>query len=100
MGTTGWGAEGGWNPSNSTLNAAQQAQNDLWGGFTSNSGATKPAMGGGLFETQNVWGSSAGNGAANGGVGGMDLFGGSSTNGQQPAQKKDDAFGDLWGGFK
>ena len=98
MGTTGWGAEGGWNPSVPALNAAQSAQNGIWGGFTSAStgGASKPAMGGGLFETQNVWGAPATNGSA----GGMDLFGSSAPNGQQQAQKKDDAFGDIWGGFK
>ena len=85
------------------MSLGQQLENDIWVGFTSAGagGAMKPAMGGGLFETQNVWSAPAGNGAAtNGSAGGMDLFGSAAASGQQQAQKKDDAFGDIWGGFK
>jgi len=107
IGTTGagaWGTSSGWTPPapnvwgtapTTTAPAQQQRQSDLFGG--------------------NVWGSSnasgsggLGNGAmgAMGGSGGADLWGsavgGSGATGQwaQAAQKKDDAFGDIWGGFK
>jgi stromal membrane-associated protein len=43
-------------------------------------------------ETTNLWGSSTPTGLSSG-----DLFGNSLT---QAPQKKDDVFGDLWGGFK
>ena len=103
IGTTGagaWGTSSGWTPPATnvwgtaptpTAPAQQQRQSDLFGG--------------------NVWGSSnasGGGGLGNGtmgGSGGADLWGsagGKGATGQwaQAAQKKDDAFGDIWGGFK
>lgn len=102
MGNSGagmWGTSSGW-----TAPAAQPPQptNSLWGNpvpvpTQSQSSSLD------LFGGSNPWGSNApSGGAANGSagaVGGVDLFGGFG-GALQPAQKKDDAFGDLWGGFK
>ncbi|KAI0809121.1 hypothetical protein BC629DRAFT_1713266 [Irpex lacteus] len=99
MGNAGvgmWGASSGWN----APPAANQNQSNLWGA---------PAVSQqSLFNTNDIWAGGAGGvggaggggggvggtGGGAGGVGGGDLFGGSGL------QKKDDAFGDLWGGFK
>ena len=81
-----WGASSGWSAPAPAAN-----QSNLWG--ASSPAASQPVSQQSLFNTNDIWASS-GSGAASGGGGG-DLFGGSV--GQQ---KKDDAFGDLWGGFK
>lgn len=91
MGNAGvgmWGASSGWNAA-----PAQQPQSNLWGAPAQ---AQAPAAGGtGMFNTNDVWATGgASTGAAGGGA---DLFGSSALG---TAQKKDDAFGDLWGGFK
>ncbi|KAJ7171687.1 hypothetical protein C8R43DRAFT_979062 [Mycena crocata] len=92
-GTGMWGASSGW--------AAPQPpqQQNLWGAPSPPAqqtpfGATQQTPFA-AADTNNVWGGmvSAGPAAS------ADLF--STPFGQsQPAQKKDDAFGDLWGGFK
>ncbi|CCM06485.1 uncharacterized protein FIBRA_08754 [Fibroporia radiculosa] len=85
MGAAGvgmWGTSSGWNTT-----PAAPAQPNLW-----TTPATQPAVQQqSLFSTSDVWGSSGGANAGNG-----DLFG-SNLPGMQ---KKDDAFGDIWGGFK
>ena len=81
-----WGTSSGWNPAQ-----AVPAQNTLWV-----SPAAQPAIQQqqSLFTTSDVWSAPASNGAGAGA--GADLFGSTV-----PAmQKKDDAFGDIWGGFK
>ncbi|KAH9949468.1 hypothetical protein B0H21DRAFT_688323 [Amylocystis lapponica] len=88
MGNAGvgmWGSNSGW-----SAPVAQPAQQNLWG-----SPAVQPAVPQqqSLFTTSDVWGAS--NGATAGASGG-DLFGSPLTG----MQKKDDAFGDIWGGFK
>lgn len=102
MGTTGtgmWGSSSGWAP------APPPAQPDVWGGFqnvpTGTPAAPLQQNSQNLFETQNVWGSSSGPGAQSAGEANI-LFGSSFGSSPAPAstQKKDDAFGDLWGGFK
>ncbi|CAE7131286.1 unnamed protein product [Rhizoctonia solani] len=102
-GTTGvgmWGAQSGWTPQQQQLPA-----NDIWGNFGS-APQQQPVQSNSLFGAQdpwatqptrapaapadpfgNVWGSSGGTSANNNGS-------------NAPAAKKDDAFGDLWGGFK
>ncbi|KAF7310347.1 Smap1 protein [Mycena chlorophos] len=83
LGTNGtgvWGASSGW--------AAQQqqpVQQGLWGAPT----ITQQNAYAAAVPDTNVWGGSAG--------GGADLFAAQPV---QQQQKKDDAFGDLWGGFK
>lgn len=77
MGNAGvgmWGANSGWNA------PAAPAQSSLWGNATSAGGAPQIQQQS-LFSTSDVWGST----------------GGAASTG---AQKKDDAFGDIWGGFK
>lgn len=85
MGNAGvgmWGASSGWNAP-----APAQPQSNLWGQPQVQSPPQQP-QGAGMFNTNDVWAASGAGGAAGG------AFGGSST------QKKDDAFGDIWGGFK
>jgi len=87
MGNAGvgmWGASSGWNA------PAAPAQPNLWANTTGAGGAPQIQQQS-LFTTSDVWGSTGG---AGGGPTG-DLFGASAG-----AQKKDDAFGDIWGGFK
>ena len=86
MGNAGvgmWGANSGWNAP-----AAAPAQPDIWGtpggGIGAGAGAQQS-----LFSTSDVWSTPAATTATTAGG-----FGGAA------AQKKDDAFGDLWGGFK
>ncbi|TBU46293.1 hypothetical protein BD309DRAFT_999201 [Dichomitus squalens] len=71
-----WGASSGWNAP-----AAAPAQSDIWGtpGGGIGAGAGAPQS---LFSTSDVWGAPA------------------ATTTTANVQKKDDAFGDLWGGFK
>ncbi|KAB5593530.1 hypothetical protein CTheo_2996 [Ceratobasidium theobromae] len=111
MGSTGvgmWGVQSGWTPQQQQQ---QQPANDIWGNF--GSAPQQPAPSNSLFGTQdpwgnqpakapaaadpfgNVWGAPA-TGASTGA--GTDLFGQQFS--AAPAAKKDDAFGDLWGGFK
>ncbi|KAK7064859.1 Arf-GAP domain-containing protein [Favolaschia claudopus] len=90
MGSNGigmWGASSGW----SAPQQAPQQQSNLWG-----APAQQQSPFGSVPDTNNVWGGmvSAGGGSGNGNG---DLF---STPAAPPPQKKDDAFGDLWGGFK
>lgn len=111
-GTTGtgmWGVQSGWAPPAH----AQPATNDIWGSFGS-APQQSAAQHTSLFGSQDPWGSQAPKPAAppadpfGGNVwggpaagappsGGSDLF--SQPFSAAPA-KKDDAFGDLWGGFK
>lgn len=115
-GTTGvgmWGVQSGWTPQ--PQQQQPQPSNDIWGSFGS-APQQQPAQSNSLFGAQdpwgnqaakpqnaapadpfgNVWGGSATN-TATPGAGG-DLF--SQSFSAAPAAKKDDAFGDLWGGFK
>lgn len=95
MGNAGvgmWGASSGWNAAAPT---GMQPQSNLWGGQPQVPQQQPQAAGGtSMFNTNDIWAST---GSSAGGAGGVDLFG-SSTLGT--AQKKDDAFGDIWGGFK
>lgn len=88
MGTTGWGASAGWNGQ-----PAVPAQPSIWG--AASPAAQQPqVVQQSFFDTNDIWASSSNqsNGApATRG----NLFGASSL----PA-KKDDVFGDIWGGFK
>ena len=92
-----WGVSSGWNQA-----PAAPAQSNLWGQPAA-APAPAPGLGGygqpqaapqqpSLFDTNDIWGSSNA-----GATGGANLFGGSTTATQQ---KKDDVFGDIWGGFK
>ncbi|KAH8111426.1 putative GTPase activating protein for Arf-domain-containing protein [Phellopilus nigrolimitatus] len=103
-GTAMWGAQSGWSD---PAVQSPPAQPNVWGGFqnAASTPAAAPVQSStqGLFETQNIWGSGV-NGAgvpANGGS--TDLFGSLTSSTTAPVsstQKKDDAFGDLWGNFK
>ncbi|KAL0576888.1 ARF GAP with effector function(s) [Marasmius crinis-equi] len=89
MGTSGagmWGASSGWTGN------AMPAQQNVWGAPSPPATQQQPN----LFASSNdVWGGSAG---AGGGAQ-QDPFG-SFTAPSTTAQKKDDVFGDIWGGFK
>ncbi|CUA71383.1 putative protein C824,09c [Schizosaccharomyces pombe 972h-] [Rhizoctonia solani] len=110
VGTTGvgmWGAQSGWTPQQQ-----QQPANDIWGSFGS-APQQQPAQSNSLFGAQdpwasqtraptapadpfgNVWGGSSGTSTNNTGANTL-----SQPFSAAPAAKKDDAFGDLWGGFK
>ncbi|KAL4257911.1 ADP Ribosylation Factor GTPase-Activating [Pleurotus pulmonarius] len=86
-GTGMWGVNSGW------AAPAATSQNSLWG----NSGAT-PAQtaytANPLANTNNVWAGSANPNASG------DLFSTPFASTTINTQKKDDVFGDLWGGFK
>jgi stromal membrane-associated protein len=89
MGTGGtglWGASSGWNAT-----PVAPSQNTLWGNAVTPT-AQQPQSQANSFNTNDIWGSSvpAPSNANN-------LFGASQV---QPAPKKDDVFGDLWGDFK
>lgn len=90
MGNTGvgmWGVSSGWN----AAPTAAAAQPNIWG-----TPAAVPQQQQSLF-SNDVWGSAGTTATAAGGGG--DLFG-SFTSGTPSVQKKDDAFDDIWGGFK
>ncbi|KAI0641085.1 hypothetical protein C8Q79DRAFT_920122 [Trametes meyenii] len=79
MGNAGvglWGASSGWNAAPTAATA--QTQPNIWA-----SGGV-PAQQQSLFSTSDVWSTPSAGASA----------------GVVPAQKKDDVFGDLWGGFK
>ncbi|KZP30322.1 ArfGap-domain-containing protein [Athelia psychrophila] len=84
MGATGWGASAGW----SAPAPAAPAQANLWG----TPAAPQPDMFG---ANNDIWGANPGAAA-----GGANIWGAGGATQQQPQQKKDDAFGDIWGGFK
>lgn len=93
MGTAGagmWGVNSGWSA------PAQPAQPNIWGNTGPSPGTQQT-----FFNTSDVWASNGAGASAGSTSGGADLFG---SFGAAPAapqqQKKDDAFGDLWGGFK
>ncbi|KAF9261925.1 ArfGap-domain-containing protein [Marasmius fiardii PR-910] len=89
MGTSGagmWGASSGW------TGPVPQAQSNVWGTQPSPPVAQQQPN---LFASSNdIWG-----GAAGGGTHQPDPFGSFGTS-TTTAQKKDDVFGDIWGGFK
>ncbi|THH14055.1 hypothetical protein EW146_g6236 [Bondarzewia mesenterica] len=93
-----WDIGFGWNTAPTA--AAPPAQADIWGAPVS---AAQPGLAqqqASLFNTSDVWGGSAGTSV---GIGtGGNLLGSSSSvaAGSMAAQKKDDVFGDIWGGFK
>ncbi|OCH94214.1 ArfGap-domain-containing protein [Obba rivulosa] len=99
MGNAGvgmWGASSGWSapqaaPAQTSVWASANPQ---WGTPAPVSSPTATQQQQGLFATSDVWGSPAP--ASDGGLGSGDLFGSSLPT----MQKKDDAFGDIWGGFK
>ncbi|GLB36697.1 putative GTPase activating protein for Arf [Lyophyllum shimeji] len=99
LGTSGvgaWGVSSGWG----APSAAAPAQSNLWGATPAASVNQQQA----LFNTTAVWGSAPAAAPAPA----QDLFGsfggagtGTGTGAGLAAQsKKDDVFGDLWGGFK
>ncbi|KAI0761159.1 hypothetical protein BD413DRAFT_607240 [Trametes elegans] len=88
-----WGASSGWN----APPASAPAQPNIWASAGPVS-AGVPAQQQSLFSTSDVWSTPAA-GPASAGVGGG-LFGASSAGTTTTVQKNDDAFGDLWGGFK
>jgi len=88
MGTNGtgmWGASSGW-----TGAPPMPAQANVWG-----TPAQPAPQQQNLFNTSAVWGATTPSATA---PAASDLFG--SSFGTQPAPKKDDVFGDIWGGFK
>ncbi|KDN46364.1 hypothetical protein RSAG8_04308, partial [Rhizoctonia solani AG-8 WAC10335] len=111
MGSTGvgmWGAQSGWTPQQQP-----QPANDIWGSFGS-APQQQPTQPNSLFGAQdpwasqtrapiapadplgNVWGGSTSGASTNNA--GTNTF--SQPFSAAPAAKQDDAFGDLWGGFK
>lgn len=91
-----WGVGFGWNAAPAA--PAAPAQPNIWGSSSTPAASTGGMAGGigqqAMFNTSDVW-----SGTASGaGTGGGDLFGSSA--GTTQAQKKDDVFGDIWGGFK
>lgn len=86
MGSTGWGASSGW--SAPAPAAAAPAQSNIWG-------APAPQQPD-LFGANDIWGANPAAPAAGGG----NIWGTGGATQQQPQKKQDDAFGDIWGGFK
>lgn len=101
MGTASWGASSAWGapqvPQQPTF-ASNTA--NVWGAPAAAAPPAVPAAQASFFNTSDVWGSS-GAAAAPAAAPSNDLFGSfaSSTTPAAPA-KKDDVFGDIWGGFK
>lgn len=90
MGNAGigmWGVSSGWGatPTNAP-------QNNIW----SAPGTTVQQQS--LFSSNDVWGSTSTNGTAAGGA--DELFGSFASTTTPSVQKKEDAFDDIWGGFK
>ncbi|KAF9014888.1 putative GTPase activating protein for Arf-domain-containing protein [Cyathus striatus] len=89
-GTGVWGANSGWNSAASL----PSGQGNLWGNTST---PTSQQQQTGLFNTDEIW-KGSGSAPLNANTT-QDLFSSPfSTSGT--AQKKDDVFGDLWGGFK
>lgn len=89
-----WGTASGWTGASI---AQPPMQTNLWGNPAPASTMQQPVSAG-LFNTTDMWSSAAPAAAPS-----QDLFGtslGSGGGGSLGTQKKDDAFGDLWGGFK
>ncbi|KAI0317913.1 hypothetical protein OF83DRAFT_1118931 [Amylostereum chailletii] len=92
-----------WNPVgfNNWAQPAQQqqpvvpTQANMWGQPVQAPVQQQQAM----FSTNDIWASPSSGGGSAAGFGG-DLFGSAAAPASAPAQKKDDVFGDLWGGFK
>lgn len=116
-GTGMWGVQSGWNGGAPPAMQSPQQPN-IWGPPQANawSQPTVPQQQsqqpfgtfGGVpsttvtsFGTQDIWGNATSPALATAGVGGQtnDLFGGSFST-ATTQQKKDDAFGDIWGSFK
>lgn len=110
IGTSGagmWGVSSGWNAAASQ----PQAASNLWGSAPAASLAAlnvgspaalggptvwsaqpqQPAVNNIMASTNDIWGGSS--------LGGADLFSSAAAT-PAPAKKQDDAFGDIWGGFK
>jgi len=89
-GTGVWGASSGWNGAA----VVPPAQGNLWGNPTAPT--VQPVQQANLFGNNNdVWGAPTGDSARRG----QDLFNTPYVSATS-VQKKDDVFGDLWGGFK
>ncbi|TDL22285.1 ArfGap-domain-containing protein [Rickenella mellea] len=98
-GTGMWGVQSGWNAA-----PAPPVQANVWGSAATSGqpSQTQSANGQSLYETSSIWGAPA----TSSNIGGQNtmtsnLFASPfSTTPAAAPQKKDDAFGDLWGGFK
>jgi len=94
MGSNGpgmWGVSSGWSGT-----PAMPPQPNVWGAPTA-AAPSIPQQQINMFNTNAVWGAPTPPVAAS--ATGADPFGSLSTH-TQHAQQKDDAFGDIWGGFK
>jgi len=78
-----------WNVGHNWSNAVPPVQPNVWGSATP---AQQPSL---LGSGSDIWGGSTGN-AVSAGVGSF----GSSASASNTQTNKDDAFGDIWGGFK
>ncbi|THV01235.1 ArfGap-domain-containing protein [Dendrothele bispora CBS 962.96] len=95
-GTGMWGVSSGWN---NGVGSMAPAQPNVWGAPAPVQQQQQQQAQPNLFASSNdVWGNS-GTGATTMGGGSQDPFG-SFSSGAPAAPKKDDAFGDIWGGFK
>jgi stromal membrane-associated protein len=98
MGNNGpgmWGVSSGWGGGT----PAMPPQPNVWGAPAAAAAASIPQQQmNTMFNTNAVWGAPT-PAAAAGPALGTDLFGSFPTQAQH-AQQKDDAFGDIWGGFK
>jgi len=93
MGTNGagqWGVSSGWSAA-----PAVPAQTNVWG--VPGPASQIPPQQQSLFDTSSIWGSTSTPSAP--APAGGDLFGSFATQ-TTSTQKKDDVFGDIWGGFK
>ncbi|KAF6765907.1 Smap1 protein [Ephemerocybe angulata] len=98
-GVGAWGSSSGWGAPQVAQQPTFQpnTSNNVWG---SPAAAPVPAQQASFFNTSDVWGSSSA--AAQPAVNpSQDLFGGFASSATPAAPpKKDDVFGDIWGGFK
>ncbi|KDR68678.1 hypothetical protein GALMADRAFT_160754 [Galerina marginata CBS 339.88] len=92
-GTGMWGATSGWSGA-----PVMPAQPNVWGSPAASIPQQQQQQPQNLFNTNAVWGAPTVQAAAAPASAAPDLFGSSFST--QPVQKKDDVFGDIWGGFK
>ncbi|KAL0950505.1 hypothetical protein HGRIS_007314 [Hohenbuehelia grisea] len=88
-----WGVSSGWNAP--AAQPAPPAQGNLWGAPAVPQQQQQQPFGNALANTNDVWGSTGTSSNAS-----NDLFSQPFASGAGTTQKKDDVFGDLWGGFK
>lgn len=99
MGAASWGASSTWGAPQVPQQPTFASNANVWGASAAAAPPAVPAGQASFFNTSDVWGSSGT--AAPAAAPSNDLFGGFASSAAPAAPtKKDDVFGDIWGGFK